>query len=234
MSKATDSPENQLVAYLAGFLLGPFVRRGLLLGRWVPLGQCVVAAQVAYETGALLGYRFRDRMPVFAKLFSEPGRETELSTFLTESARAEMSSREGEWTTFFDLRWEEDVAHAMAAMRRACRTELTDTYDFFKIAGERVRPDPTLFGWLQTVTAKGIGLGCGLPQLTEKLWRNSHELPKGEEELRMWELWRAQGLNLPETPPGPESLQEAQARAVSYIVPYISRHWPEMLKELGL
>jgi hypothetical protein len=39
---------------------------------------------------------------------------------------------------------------------------------------------------------------------------------------------------LPEIPPGPESLEAAQARVVSYIAPYVSHRWPEMLKELGL
>lgn len=81
---------------------------------------------------------------------------------------------------------------------------------------------------------QGVALGMWLPQVTEKLWRNSYALRRGEEELRWWAIWRSHGLKLPEIPPGPESLEAAQARVVSYIVPYVSHRWPEMLKELGL
>jgi hypothetical protein len=233
MRTLPNAPANSLLPYLAGFMLAPFVRKSLFSGKWVPLGQCILAAQLAYEAGAVLGYYFRDRMPVFAKLFCEPGRETELVTYLKESARAEMASCQGESATFFDLSWEAEVALAMEAMRRAGRTKLTDTGDFHLIAGERIRAANTS-PRLQTVMAKGIGLGCGLPELTEKLWRNSFALPSGDENRRQWAVWRAHGLDLPEIPPAPESLKEAQARVVSYIVPYISRRCPEMVQELGL
>ena len=113
-----------------------------------------------------LGYRFREEMPAFAKLFSEPGRESELATYLKESARAEMLSCQGESMTFFRLKWEAEVALAMEAMRRAGRTKLTDTGVFHLIASERTRAGD-LCPRLQTVIAQGIGLGSGLPELTE-------------------------------------------------------------------
>ena len=222
-----------MLPYLAGFILAPFVSIGLPLGKWVPLGQCVAAAQLAYETGALLGYRFREQMPTFAKLFCEPGRETELATHLNESTRAEMSSCDGESMTFFRLRWETDVAFTMEAMRRAGRTKVTDTGDFHLIASESIRAVDMSPG-LQTVTVRGIGLGSGLPQITEKLWRNSYELPMGEEDVRALAQLRAHGLKLPQSLPEPESFEAAQARVVSWIIPYISHHCPEMLKDLGL
>ena len=231
--KGTVTPRNSVLPYLAGFILAPFVGKGLLSEKWVSLGQCVIAAQVAYETGALLGYRFREQMPTFAKLFCEPGHETELATYLKESTRAEMSRCQGESMTFFRLRWETDVAFTMEAMRRAGRTKLTDTGDFHLIAGERIRA-VDVSPWLQTVTAKGIGLGSGLPQLMEKLWRNSYELPMGEEDVRAVAQLRAHGLELPQSLAEPESLEAAQARAVSWIIPYISHHCPEMMQELGL
>ena len=235
MSRLPNAPPDSVLPYLAGFILAPFVRKGLLSGKWVPLGQCVVAAQLAYETGAVLGYRFRERMPSFAKLFCGPGRETEVVTYLKESAHAEMSSCRGEGTTFFGLRWEAEVALAMEAMRRAGRTRLTDTRDFHLIAGERIRP-ANASPRLQTARAKGIGLGCGLPQLTENLWRNSYELPMGEEDVRAVAQLRAHGLILPDRPPPyyRENLEAAQARVVSWLVPYVSHHCPEMLRELGL
>jgi hypothetical protein len=139
MSKPTQTPRNLLTAYLAELFLSPFVRRGLLSGKWVPLGQFVTAAQEAYETGALLGHRFHDKMPIFVKLFCEPGRETELATYMGEIARDEIASRQVEGMTFFDLRWEKHVASMMEAVRRAGRTNLTEAHDYYLIAGERIR-----------------------------------------------------------------------------------------------
>ena len=135
--------------------------------------------------------------------------------------------------TFFDLRWDKHVTLTMDAMHRAGRTQLTDARDFYQIAQERVRPENAC-RWLSEVVAQGIALGAGQPHITEKLWRNSYELAMGEEGLRDYHLARAHGLDVPATPPRPEMLQEAEARAVSYIVPYISNHCPETLRELGL
>lgn len=138
MSQSSDIAGRQLLAYLAGFLLAPFVKSGPLSGRWVPLGQCVVAAQVAYETGALLGYRFRNQMPVFVKLFCEPGREVDSLNYLKQIAQKEPMSCRGERTTFFDLRWNKHVTRTVDAMHRAGRTQLSDPHDFYRIAQERV------------------------------------------------------------------------------------------------
>jgi hypothetical protein len=233
MSKPTSNPRNLLMAHLAELFLSPFVRTGLLSGRWVPFGQCIIAAQEAYETGALLGHRFHDKIPIFVKLFCEPGRETGLAACMGEIARAEVASCQVETMTFFELRWEKHVASMMGAMRRAGRTNLTETHSYYLIASERVRY-ANVYRWLQSVTSEGIALGMWLPELAEKLWRNSYALPRGEKELQEWAAWRSYGLNLPETPPAPESLEAAEARVVSYIVPYISQRWPEMLQELGL
>lgn len=233
MSGIPNAPANSLLPYLAGFFLAPFVKSGVVWGRYVQVGHCVVAAQVAFETGALLGYHFRERFPVFVKLFCEPGKETELANYLKELARSRMASCQVEGMTFFNLRWQRHVDLTMEAMRRAGLTNITDPGAFHLIAQERIRLT-NVARWLSFVTSEGIGLGAGLPQITEALWRNSFELPMGEEDLRDYHLMRTHGLDVPETPPRREMLHEAEARAVSYIVPYVSHHCPEMLKELGL
>jgi predicted nucleic acid-binding protein len=233
MSKPSENPRNLLMAHLAELFLSPFVTSGLLSGKWVPLGQCVIAAQAAYETGALLGHRFHDKKVIFVKLFCEPGRETDLVTHMGQVARDEIAACQGEGVTFFDLRWEKHVASTMEAMRRAGRTNLTETHSYYLIANEKIRY-ASVYRWLQSVTVQGVALGMWLPEVTEKLWRNSYAVAGGEEEAREWARWRSYGLNVPEVPPSPERLEDAQDRAVSYIVPYISHRWPEMLKELGL
>lgn len=80
-----------LVDELARTILTPALRKGLFSKPYIPFRRYLGCYQMAFETGVVLGHMFCQRMPTFARLFSMPGREEELTGALQELARSKHS-----------------------------------------------------------------------------------------------------------------------------------------------
>src|SRR6266446_817515 len=59
-----------LLAYIAQQIISPVTKKGLFSDEYVLFGSYMPCAQFLYETGAILGYTFRDRLLSFVELFT--------------------------------------------------------------------------------------------------------------------------------------------------------------------
>src|ERR1039457_2010356 len=71
-----------LIDEVTDSVVAPAVKKRFLSAPYVPIRRYLGCYQVAFENGVVLGYAFGDRLTTFARLFSQPGREQELTTFM--------------------------------------------------------------------------------------------------------------------------------------------------------
>lgn len=215
-----------LLAHLAYQIITPVTKKGRYSDEYVLFGDYMPCAQFLYETSAILGFTFRDRLAVFVELFCEAGREANLISALAESAASRLSGLPQEPQDFFDMFFKPEVERLMKVMRDAGITKCSEWLDFPKVAKQRMRC-ADIFSRLQSTAPEGIGLGSSYPDLTERLLSHA-------EDSETWSRFRAHGLDIPASPPKQKSIPERQAEATSMIRPYVEKVRPDLLAKLGL
>src|SRR5215831_17720026 len=122
-----------LLDYWANQLIAPILGKGWFSRERVRLEDYIQRAQLLYETGAVLGQMFRDRLAVLVELFGEPGQEAATISSLAESAAVQMAQAKKEPKNFLDLFFKAEVERLMKIFRDEGRTEYSDWTDFPKI-----------------------------------------------------------------------------------------------------
>ncbi len=215
-----------LLAYLVHQIVAPLTRKGLFSHDYVLFGEYMPCAQFLYETGAVLGYTFRDRLLVFVELFTEPGHQSDFVSYIATPAAHRLADLPGEPKDFLDLFFKPETERLMKVMRSHGLTEYSEWADFSKVAKQKMRIKD-IFSQLQMTAAEGVGLGSQYPELTERLLLSTDD---GE----TWRNARAHGLDIPASPPKPKPIPERQAQATAMIRPYVERLLPDLLTKLGL
>jgi hypothetical protein len=176
--------------------------------------------QIAFETGIVLGYAFRERLATFAKLFSQPGREENVIAFLQEIAQRALREAE-EPKSFLDL--------GMFAEKSRIETKDLNVTEA-KINRQKLSLDSS-FKLLQSAVTLGIGFGSAFPEMTEQLWHHQYGRAVNSDE---WAKVKKAGLDIPEQPTGPMILAERQAQLVSVVEQYVSEAHPDLLPRLQM
>src|SRR2546425_7339444 len=120
------SKEDSLVTYLTKITLKPIAKRRPFSEPYVFVGEYLFSAQSLYESAAVLGYTFREKMLLFARLFSEPGQETNVIGFLDELVTSRLDMLDEEPERFLDLFLKTEV-------KRMHDARLIDTSDWLDI-----------------------------------------------------------------------------------------------------
>jgi hypothetical protein len=196
-----------LLGYLVHQIIAPVKRKGLFSGEYVLFAEYLSQAQFLYETGAVLGYIYRDRLDAFVEVFSEPGRQADLTNYLVTGTFVDdrLAALSGEPKCFYDLFLKSEGKKLMKKMHEFGLTRFSDWLDFPKICRLKM-PIKNYFERLQITALEGIQLGSQHPELTEKLF--SYEYDAVE-----WRLWHESGLEIGPSPPKTIPLSERQAEA---------------------
>lgn len=219
-----DAPT--LLSHLAREAIAPIARKSWFSGQYVLFGPYMWRAQSLYETGAALGYAFRDRLPVFVESFCEPGSEAATVASLAESAAAQRAQITNEPSDFLELFFKPEVERLMRVMREGGRTRYSQWSDFPKVARKKMRADDMLFNLTKTLR-RGVALGGHYPELAERISARS---PDPE----LWKRARAGSSGIPASPPEPKPLPRRQEEAIARIRPFLEEVRPELLTRLGL
>jgi len=215
-----------LLAYLAHQIISPVTKKGLFSDEYVLFGSYMPCAQFLYETGAIIGYTFRDRLPLLVELFTESGHETDAVAHIGESAAKRLAELPAEPNDFMDLFFKPEAERLIKVMRARGLNKFSTWSDFPAVAKQKMRR-ADIFSNLQVAAWEGIGLGSRYPDLTEKLFSHAQD-------VEVWSRARAAGLDIPATPPRPKPIRERQAEVTAMIRPYIEKVRPDLLTKLGL
>lgn len=180
--------------------------------------------EIAFETGAVLGHAFRDRLTSLAKLFALPGREQELTTAMQELARRKLE-KTGESVSYFGelaMFAEEERIRSNWRESGVAEAQMKQMLETFKLNAEQAFKN--LFGAVST----GIGLGSAFPELTERLWSSAYERPFTKDE---WQKYQRMGVVWSDDTPEPLPLVKRQDQILSLVELFVSKSRPELLAE---
>jgi len=200
-----------LTTYIAQVALTPIINKRLIGKPYVLMGQFFFRSQLIFESGMLLGYRYRNRILDFAKLFTTPGKEEDFVSY-SHGLIKEHVDKLTKAESLMDI-------YLMPELERL-------KIDFFiglpKIAMRKIDFEK-VFQNAEFAAAKGVVFGCYYPNLTEQLWKNTYETPTDIKSLN--EFIQA-GLIIDDTPKQ-ISIEQGQQNMLPLLEEYIRTYRPE-------
>jgi hypothetical protein len=196
-------------------IMNPAAKKSFFGATYVTFQRYLGCYQIAFETGLILGYAFRDRLPAFAKLFSEAGREEEAIAHLQDIAQRALNEVKEPKSL---------LVLGMYAEKSRIETQNANVTEE-RINRQKV-PLKSVFKQLQLAMFRGIGFGSAFPELTEQLWHDQYEQAVDTDE---WLRWKKAGLDIPEKPPGPIALADRQVQLRVIVEQYVSEARPDLL-----
>jgi hypothetical protein len=198
-------------------IMNPAAKKPFFGEPYVPFQRYLGCYQILFETGVILGYAFRDKLPTFAKLFSEAGREEDAIAFIQEIALSAWCQVE-EPKSFLVFGMEAEKARIKAQYENMTEEQIN----------QQRLPMNFVFKQLQLAVTTGIGFGSAFPDLTEQLWHDQYEQTVGSDD---WTRLMKAGLDIPEEPPSPMSLSDKQGQLRSIVEQYVSEARPDLLPQ---
>jgi len=179
-----------LLYYLAHEFIAPVKRKGLFSGEYVLFAEYLSHAQLLYETGAVLGCVYRDRLETFAELFSEPGRQAELANFLiTGTVVADrLAALPDEPKNFYELFFKPEF---MKKAHDFGLTQFSEMVNFPKLSQKVYMlkiPIKGAFEHIYDTALEGIQFGSQRPDLTENYFYISMMLKSGASRMKL--VWK--------------------------------------------
>lgn len=215
-----------LVDELARTILTPALKKRLFSEPYIPFRRYLGCYQMAFETGVVLGHKFRDAMPNFARLFSTPGREEELIGAIKELARDKLREAQ-DADSFIGLAMYAEENRIKAGWQQSGATEAQIEYTVKTLKMKPEQAYKNLWG----AVSSGIGFGSAFPELTERLWKAAYEqeIPSAK-----WEDMRRLGVVSGKEIPGPYTLARREQELLSLVELYVSTSRPELLPDFKL
>ncbi|MDO8616541.1 MAG: hypothetical protein Q7T33_12535 [Dehalococcoidia bacterium] len=204
--------------------LRPQVEKRLLGAKFVRVGPLITVGAFLFETGAILGHAFRDRLDVFAEPFgSEPGKGANVCAFMRKEGRA-----------LGDLAKTANTLHAlvmMHEMRTADPTRPPSQWMEWFLASSTERA-PLDFALAMGVVhgCRGAGFAAEFPNRLEELYKNSYS----NQNPHAWREAFKYGVVDTSEPPKFIPFEEREQEAVAQFTEFCKEFHPGFLEPLGL
>jgi len=240
-----------LMGFLAGIPLGQVVRKKLFGKRYITMFHYAATLAFQYETGALLGRAMRDKLDIFHKILVKPGTDINRSIAFIQSEAKNLIKNfieeEGkEPDTFYDFIALKELENAS----KVTGLSMVSSKDFRKLYGHEFVLDD-VYRNILSCGLHGLGFGSSFPELTVRMYKNSHEINMREkitrepyfqiyEEIRLktgadplriseWAEARSRGEE-PDIIP----LEEREKEILAMVADYTGEYYPELLDPLDL
>lgn len=222
MSETTVAP---LLAHIAHSIVAPALKKRLFRPPYLQFQTYLLAYQEAFEVGAVLGYAYRKKIRIFAKVLCTSGSEAGFVEFIQELA-AKRQANAPSATTFFDLamRYELDRARHNWKNSGIVEAQLGELESSFRM------PAQTAWGNIGAALHTGIGFGSRFPNQTEMLWRNEHEYSLVQSSGTPRE--RGEVIREDEVIEKDVTLAEREGKLVAMVEAFALSHHPELLSAL--
>ncbi len=234
----------RLMEYFASIPLKRVVRKKLFGKRYLTMFHYAATLAFQYETGALLGHAMRDKLDILHKILVKPGTDINRSiAFIQSEAKDRLkkfTEEEGkEPDTFYDFIALKVLEEAPKVMGLSMGLSVDNVYspkshrkDLRKLYGHELALDDVYTNILVCGT-DGLGFGGSFPELTVRMYKNTHEKNLSMNELAERAEARSHGLNIPEKP-DIIPLEEREKEILAIVAGYTGEYYPELLDPLDL
>jgi hypothetical protein len=212
-----------LIAELIRGIMQPAVEKKFFGEPFITCARYLGCYEQAYESGAVLGHAFSDRLPVLVRLLTERGHENTQADIMLQTAQKHLVSV-GEAKSFFDLAMCFEKARTEDLWRKATVSE-SDIAQLIKSSRLRLE---VVSARLQAAVTDGIGFGAMYPKLTEELWRAAYESTK--DPIRL-ETLRKLGMSIGEFKLDSPPLAQQQEKLIAVVNTFVAKERPELLRD---
>ncbi len=240
-----------LMEFFAGIPLGQAVQKKLFRKRYITMFHYAATLAFQYETGALLGRAMRDKLDIFHRMLVKSGTDISRSiAFIQSEAKDRLKKfieEEGkEPDTFYDFIGHKELEKAS----KVTGLSMVSSKDFRKLYGHEFVLDD-VYRNILSCGLHGLGFGSSFPELTVRMYKNSHEINMREkitrgpdfqiyEEIRLktgadplriseWTEARSRGEE-PDIIPS----EEWEKEILQIVAAYTAEFYPELLDPLDL
>ena len=197
MKEPRTTPTVTLAQAFMMSLIQPLIKKPLFGKPRLPLANFLTVGGFLFETGALLGWAYRDRPLTLERVLGQPETPGQLVLFIRSKAKER--SAEGKSTdnpSIAQFVYETQVArlgHPMDISSLESMERFTDW-----LQKQSVDLGTANFE-LQTLFAEGVGYGFEFPEETQRRWKASYE--KREDTISWHDAYQYGVVHTPEPPP---------------------------------
>lgn len=218
-------PDRELPTSFGTFLvMGMFPKlaeRGVFGKPFIRLGRILTLSCWLYETGAILGRFWKEKIPVVVSMYEVEDKREEFTQYWRNQAKNRLENYGGQPQAFPIFVLQTDLAILMGK-RLENLLQVADK----KLSGDEGNK------WLRLVelsTIEGIMFGSLYPDLTHSMLSNEWE----KVDMDSWEEARKYGVLLSEEPPQ-MTVAEKEKETIEMARDYVMEYHPELMDDLGL
>ena len=212
------------------------IKKGMFGGPHILFPDLVNICAFLFQSNAIIGRVRRSQIDLLAKLFTEPGRESDLIPWLRQRSNKQLNEYKdvfGEEPTDFQT-YITGLEYQTAGItlqfgNTQLRGSLKEHTKQVEKLSKKKLPLDFADQKFQMTAIEGIGFGIEYPDLTEKMYRGANENIDRES----WDEARRAGLDIPQNPEV-ITLEEQENIALSMVAAYASEYHPHLVTPLDL
>ena len=215
-------------------IIQPLIKKPLFGKQRLPLKAFLSVGGFLFETGAVLGWAYRDRQLAFVRLIALP----ETSDHRVRLMRLKAKERVAEWESlndsFYLFVYETELArrgHPISMMAsenedwERSKENMRRVSDWVK---EQSLDLHTAWTELHYIFYEGIGYGFEFPEETRRRWKAVYEKPKTPEDLISWHMAYQYGVVTTPEPAPIQTWDERVSEVKDVLRGYITEFKPAL------
>ncbi len=208
-------------SYLVASVMHRIAEKDWLGNRYVRIGRILTLSIWLYETGAILGRLWRDKLPVVIKMYEVEEKREDFTRYWYNQAEKRLEQYGIEPKSFQAF-----ILHTDLEMFWNAKLE-----DFMKIGDKKLNQSQAQ-ETLQLASLsllEGIMFGGLYPDITQEMLVNTYEKIDSD----AWKEARSHGVTLTENPPS-ISVRDKEKEAIELARDYVKQYHPSLIKALSL
>jgi len=224
MTEPQKTPTLTLAQVFFTPLIQPFIKKPLFGKRRLPLANFLTVGGHLYETGAVLGWTYRDSQLAFEKVIGSPKTPGELVRLMRSKAKERRAEAKYEDDSLGIFVYKTQVLRLGHYMDRSSIQGMERFANWIK---KQSLDLDTANSELQFLFAEGVGYGFEFPEETKRRWKASYE---NHEKKGAHPQWRkAYQYGVVDTPEPPsQTWDERVSELRDALREYITEFMPEL------
>jgi len=215
---SSNKPAMSFSAFLSPGIVSKMIEKSMFGGMYIRLGKVLTLSVWLYETGAILGRFWKDKVPVVVKMLEAEGKQEEFTQFWCNQAKKRLEMYGSQPHSFPIFVTQTDLE----------MFEGNKLQDIMKIGDKKV-PLQEAEPWIKLSMVEGIMFGAMFSDLTRTMLENEYE----KIDMDSWEEARSYGVTLSEKPPQ-MTVVDKEKEAIAMARDYLAEYFPELIDDLGL
>jgi hypothetical protein len=201
--------------------LPKLLEKGVFGKSSIRLGKVLTLSYWLYETGAILGRFWKDKIPVVFSMWEVEDKREKFTQYWHDQARNRLEKYGEQPRTFPIFVLQTDLDMFMGKKLE----------DFVKIGMKKLSPNEAnqLLKLAETSMIEGIMFGSLYPDLTHTMLVNEYE----KIDVDSWKEARKYGVTLSEKPPQ-MTVEDKEKEAVEMARDYVMKYHPGLIADLSL